>query len=163
MARIESPVAGYTGPGPASLTFVDGIAESDNPGVVAYCQGAGYIIDGAQLNPPPAPAAGPSDPRLVEVAASAPLRDAAVDPRPGDVPPTNAGRANPHGPLVVAPGHPIEPVTDPVTVEPPARSASKAVWLAFAVEHRGADQAEAEGLTRDQLAETYGGTDDGPR
>lgn len=36
--------------------------------------------------------------------AGAPLRDAAVDPEPGDyLPPTNAGEANPHGPLVVAP------------------------------------------------------------
>ncbi len=34
-----------------------------------------------------------------------PLRDAAVDPKPGDfLPPTNAGKANPHGPKVVAPG-----------------------------------------------------------
>ena len=34
-----------------------------------------------------------------------PNRDAAVDPRPGDyLPPTNAGKADPHGPLVVAPG-----------------------------------------------------------
>ena len=34
-----------------------------------------------------------------------PLRDAAVDPRPWDfLPPTNAGKADPHGPLVVAPG-----------------------------------------------------------
>lgn len=33
------------------------------------------------------------------------LRDASVDPRPGDyLPPTNAGKADPHGPLVVAPG-----------------------------------------------------------
>ena len=34
-----------------------------------------------------------------------PLRDAAVDPKPWDfLPPTNAGKADPHGPLVVAPG-----------------------------------------------------------
>lgn len=33
-----------------------------------------------------------------------PLRDAAVDPRPGDASvPTNAGQADPHGPLVVSP------------------------------------------------------------
>jgi hypothetical protein len=39
------------------------------------------------------------------------LRDAAVDPRPGDfLPPTNAGKANPHGPSVVAPGiHAVGP------------------------------------------------------
>lgn len=34
-----------------------------------------------------------------------PLRDAAVDPKPWDfLPPTNAGEADPHGPLVVSPG-----------------------------------------------------------
>jgi len=34
----------------------------------------------------------------------APLRDAAVDPRPGDASvPTNAGLADPHSPYVVAP------------------------------------------------------------
>lgn len=40
-----------------------------------------------------------------------PLRDAAVDPKPGDfLPPTNAGEADPHGPLVAAPGiHAVPP------------------------------------------------------
>lgn len=34
-----------------------------------------------------------------------PLRDASVDPKPWDyLPPTNAGEADPHGPLVVSPG-----------------------------------------------------------
>ena len=34
-----------------------------------------------------------------------PLRDAAVDPKPWDfLPPINVGEADPHGPLVVAPG-----------------------------------------------------------
>lgn len=33
-----------------------------------------------------------------------PLRDASVNPRPGDyLAPTNAGTANPHGPAVMAP------------------------------------------------------------
>jgi hypothetical protein len=38
----------------------------------------------------------------------------------------------------------------------PGRSASKAEWLAYAVA-RGAEQADAEELTRDQLVEQYGG------
>ena len=50
-----------------------------------------------------------ADPRDVgEVVDGTPLRDAAVDPAPGDfLPPTNAGLAgeagNPHGPNVVSP------------------------------------------------------------
>ena len=76
-----------------------------------------------------------------------PLRDAAVDPKPWDyLPPTNAGEADPHGPLVVAPGihgvgpkpirggevfvdDPVEgqPVVEPEPVQPiPAKSAKKA-------------------------------------
>jgi hypothetical protein len=39
------------------------------------------------------------------IVVGSPLRDAAVDPKPWDfLPPTNAGEADPHGPLVVAPG-----------------------------------------------------------
>jgi hypothetical protein len=39
-----------------------------------------------------------------------PIRDAAVDPRPGDHhPPVNAGLADPHGPLVVS----VQPTTLP--------------------------------------------------
>ncbi|MYW03468.1 hypothetical protein [Streptomyces sp. SID3343] len=50
------------------------------------------------------------------------------------------------------------PVVDPpLLAEPPARSAAKAGWVAFVVEHRGVDQAVAEAMTRDQLAEQYGG------
>jgi hypothetical protein len=50
----------------------------------------------------------PADPRKIARTGphrmGTPLRDAAVDPRPEDfLPPTNAGKANPHGPLVVAP------------------------------------------------------------
>ena len=41
----------------------------------------------------------------VPILLGTPLRDAAVDPQPQDfLPPTNAGEADPHGPLVVAPG-----------------------------------------------------------
>lgn len=43
----------------------------------------------------------------------------------------------------------------PTDTAPPARSASKTDWLTFALAS-GADQAEAEALTRDQLAEQYG-------
>jgi hypothetical protein len=38
--------------------------------------------------------------------------------------------------------------------QPPA-SASKATWVDYAVDHRGADRADAEGMTRDQLVTQY--------
>lgn len=38
----------------------------------------------------------------------------------------------------------------------PARSASKADWVAYAVS-KGAEQAAAEQLTKEQLTEQYGG------
>lgn len=42
----------------------------------------------------------------------------------------------------------------PVVLERPAKSASKADWVAYAVQE-GADQAEAEGKTRDELAALF--------
>lgn len=42
----------------------------------------------------------------------------------------------------------------------PAKSASKAAWVAYAVEH-GMTQAEAEGITRDQLVERFTNTEGG--
>lgn len=47
---------------------------------------------------------------------------------------------------------PAEP--GPEDVKPPARSASKADWVAYAVS-QGAEQADAESKTRDQLAELF--------
>lgn len=107
---IRTPVAGYTGRayiGGLVLDFDEGTAtvDGDLPGGVAvYLAENGYGIDGAPKEPAPTPE--PADPRehaLTQVGTR--LRDAAVDPRPGDfLPPTNAGDANPHGPDVVAPG-----------------------------------------------------------
>lgn len=64
------------------------------------------------------------------------------------------GRKRPEAPESVpkerAPGERADPVP-----AAPARSASKADWVAYAVAC-GADVEEAEGLTRDQLVEEYG-------
>ncbi|WP_329177815.1 hypothetical protein [Streptomyces sp. NBC_01477] len=50
----------------------------------------------------------------------------------------------------------VSETTDtPATESAPAKSASKGDWVAWAV-HCGAEQAAAEALTRDQLAETFG-------
>lgn len=64
-----------------------------------------------------------------------------------------------------AAGYLVEPVEDepseedsvePTIVPAPAKSASKADWLTYAVDHRGADPVEADKLSRDQLAAQYG-------
>lgn len=104
MTKITAPAAApgkVTGVG--GLVFEDGVAESDDPAILNYCRDAGYGIGSAKprtLEVPEAP-----DPRdLEDTAVGTRLRDAAVDPRPGDfLAPTNAGKENPHGPLVVAP------------------------------------------------------------
>lgn len=174
MARIESPNRTYTGPGPNGVHFQDGIAETDDPAVISYCQGAGYKVNGTTYvdEPPAARTVDVPDPRFVQpVAAPAPLRDAAVDPRPGDVPPSNAGLANPHGPLVVAPGIGAPPVVEnpdgdglvaatEVRQEPPAKSASKATWVDYATA-QGMPREDAEAATRDELAERYSRKENG--
>ncbi|SDM77305.1 hypothetical protein [Streptomyces wuyuanensis] len=174
MARIESPDPQFTGTGPGGIHFQDGVAETDNPAIIGYCQGAGYKVNGEALtdNPPAARVTAVPDPRFVQdVGDTAPLRDAAVDPRPGDVPPSNAGIANPHGPLVVAPGIGAPPVVEApdgdgvvpateVNQEPPARSASKATWVEYAVA-QGLLREDAEKATRDQLADRYSGGGEG--
>ncbi|WP_329219242.1 hypothetical protein [Streptomyces microflavus] len=100
---LHSPVLGFTGAGPAGVWFEDGRAETDDPAVLAYARRRGYGVGEEAPEPPSQPE--PVDPRAVEVVhVGAPLRDAAVDPHPGDhLPPPNAGDANPHGPTVVAP------------------------------------------------------------
>jgi hypothetical protein len=64
-----------------------------------------------------------------------PLRDGAVDPRPADfLGPTNAGAADPHGPLVVSPSiHAVGPAPirpGPVAVDDPARQSAEETALA---------------------------------
>lgn len=44
----------------------------------------------------------------------------------------------------------------PAPAGPPAKSASKADWVAYAVA-QGADEAEAEKTTKDELISAYGG------
>ncbi len=109
--KIHSPVPGYSGSGPGDTQFENGVLETDDPAVIAYCQGAGYKVSGKVLNETsPTPDVDPRDMPDGEPVGTR-LRDAAVDPRPEDfLPPVNAGEANPHGPLVVAPGlHAVPP------------------------------------------------------
>lgn len=108
---IHSPDPTFTGDssyGALVLKFEDGVATTDEelpPGVLQYLQGAGYTIDGTSIEQPDADTPAPIDSRDVEPEKlGTDLRDAAVDPQPGDfLAPTNAGQADPHGPDVVSP------------------------------------------------------------
>ncbi|WP_032781357.1 hypothetical protein [Streptomyces sp. JS01] len=177
MARITTPVPGYSGQGPGGIMFDKGVGESDDPAVIAYCEGAGYGIDG---EPPKREVPEPPDPREVTTTVvGARVRDAAVDPRPGDFrPPVNAGEANPHGPEVYAPGLPgggLQPTAPPLTPEEvpqgqekhdepetprPAQAAPVAEWRAYAISQVDNDpevHAEIEKLTKAELIKKYGG------
>lgn len=109
--KISAPVQGFAGVtyvGPHVLEFKDGVAEVENlsDGARLYLSSNGYGLDGATAaKAQDAPE--PVDPRKLDEESShvgTKLRDAAVDPQPGDfLAPTNAGKANPHGPDVVSP------------------------------------------------------------
>lgn len=102
MAKIEAPTK-YNGPGPGGAVFVDGEAETDDGAALNYYRGAGYKVSG-KVDSPLTQQEVP-DPRDYEdTVLGTRLRDAAVDPHKDDfLPPINAGKANPHGPAVVAP------------------------------------------------------------
>ncbi|WP_263165406.1 hypothetical protein [Streptomyces sp. SCSIO ZS0520] len=170
MARITTPVPGYSGPGPAGVMFQDGTAESDDPAVLAYCEAAGYGIDG---DPPEREQPTVPDPREVTTqVVGSPVRDAAVDPLPSDFrPPVNAGEANPHGPEVYAPGlpggghQPTAPAAEPHPAGAPAgggrppQSEPVAVWREYAagVATSEEERAEVEKMTKAELIKKYGG------
>ncbi|MFJ2631064.1 hypothetical protein ACIO6U_03745 [Streptomyces sp. NPDC087422] len=178
MARIETPVAGFTGDGPGGLHFVDGLAETDDPAIIGYCRGAGYLVDDERTNPVAAgPAPAPIDPRDVTTqTVGAPARDAAVDPHESDFrPPVGAGDADPHGPEVYAPGlpggghQPTAPAAEPEghekvsdgndEVKRPPQSAQVADWRAYAltqVDNDPAVHAEIEKATKAELITQYG-------
>lgn len=96
---IFAPVTDFEG-SVAGVAFVKGRGETADPRALAYFRRRGYGI-GRKVEPPakedrPIPAA-------IQTVGTK-LRDAAVDPRKRDfLPPVNAGKANPHGPFVVAP------------------------------------------------------------
>lgn len=126
-----------------------------------------------------------ADPREVhrDTLVGTPLRDAAVDPRPGDfLAPVNAGQANPHGPEVVNPEihasqgvRPVKPgevhVDDAAAQDAaekahtadaakgeaggaPKGNASLATWQDYA-RSQGATEEDLDGLTRDELRDRY--------
>lgn len=109
------------------LHFIDGTGYTEAVAFIDYAARSGFSVDTVDSIPTeylqaklsychhrePVPAAHyqPPSPYRVGSApavdgewfATSPLRDAAVDPSPGDyLPPVNAGTANPHGPSVVS-------------------------------------------------------------
>lgn len=150
--KVYAPNEAYAGT-VGSVRFERGVATVDSDAKeMAYFRSAGYGI-GKKLEPVPAPdklEPTQHDGKTVDardyaapVPFGAPLRDAAVDPEPGDyLPPTNAGDANPHGPLVVAPGiHGVGPAPirpGEVFVDDPDRQALEETALAQQVLVEGA-------------------------
>lgn len=108
MTKIKSPIEGYNGSstfGSTTLVFTDGEADAkDVPeGVLSYLREKGFGVDGKTVDQPADPAVIDSR-EVVEEQVGSKARDAAVDPQPEDfLPPVNAGKADPHGPKVVAP------------------------------------------------------------
>ncbi|MFF0860904.1 hypothetical protein ACFYUV_04025 [Nonomuraea sp. NPDC003560] len=184
MTKIKAPNKAYNGM-IGDVVFTNGEADTDNQAVIAYCRGAGYEVDGQTLDQ--------DDDRqnidsrdVSDQQNASPLRDAAVNPAPSDfLPPTNAGKADPHGPAVVSPGvHAAPPapiVPGPVPSAPdeqqaketdaaqrvlvegqpataaarPAQSASKAAWVDWAVS-QGMDRDQADDLTKAELIDLHG-------
>lgn len=111
--KITSPVAGYKGTGPGGLVFDKGVAQADelSPAVRRYLERHGYGIDGPARAPVEPVQPDSRDIHAADSAVGSRLRDAAVNPRADDfLPPTNAGKADPHGPEVAAPGlHAVPP------------------------------------------------------
>jgi hypothetical protein len=187
--KVHAPAGDTVNEQVGGVNFHKGVADVDrsDTAALAYFRRHGYLIEGEE---PPAEDGRVDARDAGTTKVGTPLRDGAVDPRPGDfLPPTNAGLADPHGPLVVAPGiHGVEPgpivpgvvpsqpevqeaketaaaeqelvVDDQVAeVSVPAKSASKPAWVAYAV-HSGADVETAEKTSKAKLIEQYAPKED---
>jgi hypothetical protein len=147
--RITAPNTSYSGTGPGGVVFTDGVAELDpakpeHRAALQYFRDLGYGVDGDPTEPEGVPVQADSREVGGEHTVGTSLRDAAVDPHSEDfLPPTNAGEADPHGPLVVAPGvhasetGPIHP--GDVHVDDPKAQEAQETALAEAVFVKGED------------------------
>jgi hypothetical protein len=131
-------------------------------GFAYWNQNTGQIVRTAEPNArlERLPVWHPFDPAVRDEDAPAPVLDGVLggrQPLPVIPPPPAPAPDVPPAVLVDSPSATVSPAEAEAKV--PGKSASKADWLAFAVEHRGADPVAAEQLNRDQLAEEYGGTD----
>lgn len=247
MATVEAPNREFAGT-VAGVSFKDGTATTEDSRALAYFRRKGYTVNGETQGTVEESAVDARDVGFYGHVTAPWSKDAAVDKNADGpvsdawLPPTNAGEADPHGPLVVSPGlhgvppAPITPgpvhvddlprqeaietavaeavlgpdsapndvsvplgegdrgplgLSDPLSgeqgrrdadgttpapveqggteaapevvdelvanaeVEMPARSASKAAWVDYAVA-KGADRTEAEALKRDELVDRYG-------
>jgi hypothetical protein len=148
VTRVEvfTPVADYTGE-VAGVAFEQGRGEVERGSAAyRYFRQQGYGI-GRQTDRPAVPE--PVDPRTLGTNGDGiahvgtRLRDAAVDPQPGDfLVPTNAGAANPHGPLVAAPGihaAPPAPIVPGAVSKDPAEQDRRETAMAERVLVEGQD------------------------
>lgn len=138
----------------AGVAFAKGKATADrkaDAAAIGYFRRRGYGIGAAAPKPEPEP-----EPAVSAIEAAAVesvggrLRDAAVDPHPDDfLPPVNAGKADPHGPKVVAPEiHHDGPAglrPGVVAVDDPKRQTREEQAAAKAVLIEGRDKGEALG------------------
>lgn len=165
--KVTAPNTEYTGTGPGGVEFRDGVAELDldkpeHRAALSYFRDKGYGVADEEPVQPEQPV--PPDSREVggQKQIGTELRDAAVNPKPSDfLAPVNAGQADPHGPLVVAPGvHALPPgpivpgdvhVDDPRVQEANETAVAEAVLVEgrdvgevtqAAAEHNGATAAE---------------------
>lgn len=187
MWKITAPNDQYSGLR-AGVQFRRGVGYSESAPAAWFAR-HGYTVEKVGQAPEDAPVSGdgPVDSRDVGTVHAGASRDGAVDPRPWDfMPPTNAGQADPHGPLVVSPGaHAVPPapiVPGPVSPEPeeqqaretevaeqvlvegaPAtvvasRPAKSATKEAWVTYavSQGATEDEARAMKKDELVERYG-------
>jgi hypothetical protein len=108
MVEVIAPQKGFTGT-VAGVRFRDGKGDTDDEVALAYFRRKGYGIGrdkptgvGAGKRAAREVAETAADPRFIEPEHRGPIRDAAVDPAPGDhLAPVNAGKpgkaGNPHG------------------------------------------------------------------
>lgn len=171
--KIHAPNPHYTGTDlygtETVLDFHDGVAEYAGdlpPGVKAYLHSAGYGVGRKPKAAEPEVLEVPDPRDGTEVQLGNSLRDAAVDPRPGDfLAPINAGKegpeGNPHGPNVVAPEVVAELGARQLDAGEPKGGAKREEWVDYA-RHLGAPESElgelgTEGaLSRDDLRAKYG-------
>lgn len=138
----------------SGVAFAHGRAKADrreNAAAIAYFRRQGYGIGERPPAPkPPTPAVSALEAAAVQSVGGR-LRDAAVDPHPDDfLPPVNAGKADPHGPLVVAPEiHHDGPAglrPGVVAVDDPKRQSREESATAKAVLVERQDKGEALGV-----------------
>lgn len=149
--KVTAPVAGYSGVGPGGVVFDNGVGYTDDDALLNYFAGAGYGVGSDKPATDMVDVPDARDFAQPEVQGTK-LRDAAVDPESDDyLPPINAGKADPHGPAVVAPGLHTVP---PAPIVPGAVTEAKEI--------SAATQTLVEGQDVGDVIAAHSGDDTGP-